>query len=709
MSTYDNELLSAVFDPSDGIAVLTMRMEGRVNKVNLTFTEGLVGAMDWLDGLDGLKGVVLTSGHRDFCVGADLDMVYEVRDPTALFATVGQFHQVHRRIETGVPWVAALAGSALGGGLEMALVCHNRICVDDGRILLGLPEVQLGVIPGGGGTQRLPRLLGIQKALEVMSTGNPLRPAKAKSVGLVQLVPDADSLLPAAKQWLADNPRAKQPWDRGAAWPGGVQPGTPDARNLFLAASAMAYKRTAGAYPAVESLLSAVQEGSTLVFERALEVEARHFTHLVISDQAKDMIRTLFFHKQAADKLVGLPKTEDPQIRKVAILGAGMMGAGLAFVCAKAGYEVVVRDIAEDAVARGQAHIDGQIARLKHLDDAARQQLAGRITATTELAAVQGADLVIEAVIEKLEIKHQVTRETEPLLAPNAIWASNTSAIPITDLAEASSAPERFIGLHFFSPVEKMPLLEVIRGQATSGETLARALAFGRSIKKTNVVVNDGYGFFTSRVFSSYMVEGAELVAEGHDPVLVEWAARTAGMVVPPLQVADEVSLSLAKHALQQGASYLGPEILERPGPKLLAALFDAGRPGKAGGAGFYDYKDGKRRGFWSGLSELSSGTPAETGVDVIAKRLMYAQLAETGRALEEGIVREHRDADVMSVFGIGFAPNTGGPLAMMDRIGLPALVAELDALAEAHGARYAPAPVLRRMAEAGERFFDEV
>ncbi|MEQ1571027.1 MAG: 3-hydroxyacyl-CoA dehydrogenase NAD-binding domain-containing protein [Myxococcota bacterium] len=711
MSDHHNDAFQGTFDAANGVATLTMAMPGRANKVNEGFIRGLEQALDWTKTLPGLKGIVLTSAHRDFCVGADLEMVYAERDPARIFAATQLFHRLHRRMETGVPIVAALGGSALGGGFELALACHHRVCVDDGRIQLGLPEVLLGVIPGGGGTQRLPRLIGLQAALELMSQGTQLRPDKAKAKGLIDaLVPTAAELVPAALAFLAANPSVKQPWDRsGFTWPGGIAAGSTDARNLFLAASAMAYQKTAGAFPAVEALLSAVQEGSLLKFDRALEVEGRHFAGLVVSDQAKDMIRTLFFHKQAADKQDGLPHVADAGVRKVAILGAGMMGAGLAVVCAKAGIEVVLKDIDAKAVEAGLAHVRSEIGRMKHLDDAGRKAITDRVSGTLDLAAVRGSDLVIEAVVENLAVKHAVTRETEPLLAPNGIWASNTSAIPITDLAAASAHPDRFVGLHFFSPVTQMPLLEIITGASTSEDTLARALAFGRAIKKTCIVVNDGYGFFTSRVFSSYILEGAQLVAEGHDPVLIEWAARTAGMVVPPLQVFDEVSLALGKHATEQAAAYRGREILDSPAVRLMLALVERGRNGKASGAGFYEYDNGKRKGLWKGLSELASPRPADTGLELLRDRLMFGQLAEVGRALDEGIVRQPRDAEVGAIFGIGFAPNTGGPLAYMDRIGLPAVVSRLDALADRYGDRYRPAPALRRMAERGERFFPAV
>ncbi len=709
MENHENAAFRGTFDPADGVAVLTFRMEGRANKINQVSLEGLSAALDWAYALPGLKGLVLTSGHRDFCVGADLEMIAAERDAARILEATRVFHALHRRMEKGpVPVVAALNGSALGGGLELALACHHRICVADGRLQLGLPEVMLGVLPGGGGTQRLPRMIGLQAALELLGSGDLLRPDKAKAKGLVDaLVATPEELIPAARAWIAANPKAKQPWDKsGFTWPGGAQPGTPDARNLLLAGSAMVYKRTAGAFPAVEAILSAVHEGSLVKFDRALEVEGRHFAALVVSDTAKDMIRTLFFHKQAVDKQEGLPRVEDAGVRKVAILGAGMMGAGLAVVCAKAGLQVVLKDIAADAVERGMKHVAEQIGKMKHLDEAGRKQLMDRVEGTLDLERVRGSDLVIEAVVENLKVKHAVTRETEPLLAENGIWASNTSAIPIGDLAAASAHPDHFLGLHFFSPVEKMPLLEIVVGPRTSEETLARGLAFGRAIKKTCIVVNDGYGFYTSRTFSAYIVEGAQLVAEGHDPRLVEWAAKTAGMVVPPLQVFDEVSLNLGRHAIEQGAEYKGREILEAPGVKLVFALAEAGRLGKIAGKGFYEYENGKRQGLWPGLADLVAPPPAETGLELVRQRLMMAQVAEVGRCLDEGILRAPRDAEVGAILGIGFAPNTGGPLAWADRYGLPALVRDLDALAERHGDRFRPAETFRRMAAANERFF---
>jgi len=691
---------------SDGIATLTLAMEGRANKINDVFIEGLARAWDEIEGHDAIRGVVLTSGHKDFCVGADLEMIYRERDPARLIGGLEVFNRVHRRMEMGVPVVAALAGSALGGGYELALATHHRIAVPG--IKVGLPEVSLGLIPGGGGTQRLPRLIGIQGALEVITQGQILRADKALAKKLVDEVVEPGELLDRAKAWLRDNPRAKQPWDESRFRWAPPRPGSADARNLFLGASAMAFKKTAGAFHAVEHAISAVQEGSLVDLDNALRIEGRHFAKLVVSDQSKDMIRTLFFFKQRADRQVALPHVDEHGFTKVSVLGAGMMGAGIAFLCAKAGLEVVLKDVDSGAVEAGLQHVRGQVGRMKWLSDEERKALLDRVTGTLDAADCAGSDLVIEAVPEKKTIKAAVTRETEPQLADGAVWASNTSALPITELAEASAHPERFIGLHFFSPVEKMPLLEIITGAETDEPTLARCLALGRAIGKTCIVVNDGYGFYTSRTFSAFILEGAQLVAEGHDPRLVEWAARSAGMPVGPLQVFDEVTLSLGHKALVQGAEYRGAELLDMPGVKLLFAMVEAGRGGKSAGAGFYRYEGGRRQGIWEGLADLVTETPDETGVELLQDRLLLAQLAEVGRCLDEGILRDPADAEVGGVFGIGFAPSKGGPLAYADRIGLPQLVAKLEALEARHGKRFAPADTFREMAAEGRTFFGD-
>ena len=711
------------------IATLTLVMPGRANRINAAFGQGMDGALTFLLGdakgvgrLEGLRGIIVATGHRDFCVGADLDWLITARDPADVMAMVRGLHGLFRRLETaGVPVVAAITGSALGGGYELALACHHRIALDDARIQVGLPEVNLGVIPGAGGTQRLPRMIGVQAALEILAQGQVLRAPKALAKGLIdQLAPSPQALRDLAVAWIQAHPGCKQPWDSDRfKWPGGSPDGELG-RNVFMAGAAMLFARTAGAFPAPEAVLMVVQEGGRLDFDAALQIEARAFTRLAVSDQAKDMIRTFFFHKSAAEKhegLPALPQGQDAGIRKVAVLGAGMMGGGLAYMAASAGYPVVLRDIRQQALDAAMDRARQQVARrLKHLPAAEQQAVLDRIHPTLELADLAGVDLVIEAVVENLGVKHKVIAEVEPLLAPDAIFASNTSALPISSLAQASAAPERFVGLHYFSPVEQMPLVEIIAGRHTDDRTLARCLDFARRTKKTPIVVADGYGFYTTRVFSAYILEGAQLVAEGRDPRLIEWGARRAGMVVGPLQVFDEVTLALGAHVLEDAIREVG-EMIDIPGTRLVAAMVQAGRLGKAHGAGFYDYKDGRRSGTWAGLSTLVGGLglPAVAAdpdpvaeARLLGRRLLLAQCAEVARRLDQGILLRHRDAEVGAIFGIGFAPNTGGPLALMDRIGLPELVAELDAMAAAWGPRFAPAPVLRHMAARGERFFPE-
>ena len=693
---------------NEGVATLTLKLPGRANVIGEAFGLALTEAITELEQAEGLSGVIVASGHKDFCAGADLDNLYRERDPAVIFEATTALNALYRRLETlGVPVVAALTGAALGGGYELALACHHRIALDSPRIQIGLPEVSLGVIPGAGGTQRLPYVIGIQPALEHIAAGQPVRAPKAKKIGLVDaLAPDVETLRSMALAWIADNRGFKQPWDRSSfTFPAGVQPGSEMARNVFVGASAFLYKKTTGCFPAAEAALNAVKDGLSLSFDRALEVEGRHFAKLATSDQAKDMIRTFFFHRNAVLKHEGLPTPVPHGFSKVAVLGAGMMGAGLAFITAKAGMDVVVKDISAEQLEKAQQHLGAQVKRLKHLSQEERDALYQRVAFTLEVEDLRGTDLVIEAVPEVLSIKHAETRRIEPLLSEDAIWASNTSAIPITRLAEAAEDKASFIGLHFFSPVEKMPLLEIILGADTDDRTLARCLSFGDAIKKTSIVVNDGYGFYTSRLFASYLMEGAQLVAEGHDPVLVEFAAKSQGMVMPPLKVFDEVSLALGVKAFKSRELILGEE-LDYAGIRLVEALVEQGRNGKLVKQGFYDWES---RRIWSGLAELVEETPEQTGLAYLGRRLMLAQAAEIGRILDEGILRNHRDADIGAIFGLGFAPNTGGPLAWMDRQGLPELVAELSEFAARDGERFTPSATLVRMAEQGERFYEAV
>jgi 3-hydroxyacyl-CoA dehydrogenase/enoyl-CoA hydratase/3-hydroxybutyryl-CoA epimerase len=708
-----NGALALDFDAQSGIATLTLDMP-KVNIINEAFGLGLREAMDWAESRDALRGIIIASAHRDFCAGADLDSLHAETDPARLALRVAELSSLYRRIETSkVPVVAALTGTALGGGYELALACHRRVAVDDARAKFGLPEVQLGVMPGAGGTQRLPRLIGVQAALELILQGSELRAPKALAKGLVdELAPNGEAVIAAAMAWIAENPTARQPWDnRGFRMPG-PRPTSSDGRNIFMAACAMLTKKTSGVFHAPQRAISAIQEGSALGIEAGLAIEARYFVELALGAQAKDMIRTLWFYRNAANKHEGLPRAEASGFERIAVLGAGMMGAGLAYVCAKAGFEVWLKDIDADALSRGVAHFESDLAKLKHLDEKRRAQIRARLHPTLELDEMQNMDLIIEAVFEDLELKHRVTRETQVCLSPTGVWASNTSAIPIGDLAEPFDRPDDFVGLHFFSPVEKMPLLEIIKGERTSEDCLARCLHFCRAISKLPIVVNDGYAFYTSRVFSAYILEGAQLVAEGYDPELIEWAARQAGMVVPPLQVFDEVTLTLGIKALKQSRKYLERSV-ELEGVELLEAMVNQHeRKGRSSGAGFYDYEAGRRVRLWPGLREL--GTAREESrtarelVVYLADRLLLTQCVQAANCVAEKIIERARDAEVGGVFGIGFAPNTGGPLTYMQGRGLAAVVSRLDEFAETVGPRYLPPDHLRELAAENGSYLQE-
>jgi 3-hydroxyacyl-CoA dehydrogenase/enoyl-CoA hydratase/3-hydroxybutyryl-CoA epimerase len=704
--TTKNKLANLGFE--DGIATISLNMP-KVNKINDDFGVTLQEALAWARGCSGLKGIIITSAHKDFCVGADIDRLYKERDPASLMKRLRELHGLYRSIETiGVPVVAALTGSALGGGYELALACHRRIALNSPKVQLGLPEVSLGVLPGAGGTQRLPRLVGIQVAMDCILQGKIVRAPKAKGIGLCDELADTrEGVLAAARTWILANPRAnKQPWDQGKPIPG-PQPGSNDARGMFMAACGMLTKKTAGAYPAPELAVAAMQEGLSLTFERALEVEARYFTRLATSDQAKDMIRTIWYHRTAAEKHEGLPSA-DLNVETIGIVGAGMMGAGLAFISAQAGLNVVLKDIQPETLDKAMEHAAQQAKNLRHLPKEQQEAIVARIKPTLSNDDLDGVDMVIEAVFENIDLKHKIQTELEPKLSKTGFWASNTSALPITDLAKISGHKDKFIGMHFFSPVEKMQLLEIITTADTSDETLGRALAYARLTKKLPIVVGDGYGFYTSRVFIAYILEGAQLVSEGHDPVVVEWAARSAGMVVAPLQVFDEVTLSLAVKGFAMGRRY--GKTLETTGVALIEKMVgDLDRPGKAAGRGFYDYKDGKRVGIWSELRSLAVGKPDDTSVELLQRRLLGLQAVEAARCVEQGVVKAYRDAEVGAIFGIGFAPNTGGPLSYIDRRGLAAFVAEMDDFAKKYGDRYAPPKLLRDMAAKGETFFERV
>lgn len=695
----------------DGILVATMDLPGRtMNVVGDTLMAGLAEAAERLATDPDVKGLVLTSAKSDFCAGGDLDNMFTWTRPEQPFEACNAMKQVLRRMETcGKPVVAALNGHALGGGLEIALACHARIAIDDPRLKIGQPEVKLGLLPGGGGTQRLPRLLGMQPALQLMLEGNDLNPQKALGLGLLtELASDRNDLMFKARSWCATHPKAQQPWDAPKfRWPGGDSR-TPAALQMFSIAPSIASVKSQGNYPAVQHILSCVFEGGLLDFDNACLVESRYFAACVMSPESKNMIGSLWFQLNAIKKGASRPQGVAPsRVRKLGILGAGMMGAGIAYVSAKSGIDVVLLDTVMDAAERGKAYsqglLDHAVKKGRSTHDK-RDALLAKITPTTDYALLEGCDLVIEAVFEDRAIKADVTAKAEARLAPTAVFASNTSTLPITGLAKASVRPAHFIGLHFFSPVDKMPLVEIIVGEQTSDETLARGFDYVLQIGKTPIVVNDSRGFYTSRVFGTYVMEGIAMLKEGVHPRSIEVAGLQAGMPMPPLALQDEVSLSLGLFVADQTKKDLAAEgkpHAEHPGMSVVRQLCEAGRIGKKVGKGFYDYtEDGKQ--LWPELTTLYPPAAQQPEARELVDRLMIAQANEAARCLEEGVLRSVADGNIGSIFGWGFAPFQGGALQYINAMGPAAFVARARELAARFGPRFQPAALVVKLAEQG-------
>ncbi|MCP2260742.1 3-hydroxyacyl-CoA dehydrogenase / enoyl-CoA hydratase / 3-hydroxybutyryl-CoA epimerase [Streptoalloteichus tenebrarius] len=705
------------------VVVLTMDAPGRsANTLDAAFRAAFAATVERLEAeRDEIAGVVLTSAKRTFLAGADLDEMLAVTDEHVprLTAELDGFKGLLRRLETlGRPVVALLNGSALGGGFELALACHHRICVDDPELRVGLPEVMLGLLPAGGGVTRYVRLLGLAAALPLLLEGKRLRPGRALRAGLLhELAPDVATGLDRAKEWIAANRDARQPWDTpGYAIPGGGLD-DPVVRQVTAAAPAMLRKRTHGTLPAPERILAAAVEGMAVDVDTAQRIETRYFADLVSGQVAKNMITAFWFQLNEVNagrsRPAGVPERA---VRRVGVLGSGMMGAGIARVTAEAGIEVVLKDVSAEVAERGLARIAGELAEsveAGRLAGAERDAVLARITPTGSDADLAGCDLVIEAVPENRELKNAVLAAAEEVVAetrPDAVVTSNTSTLPITGLATAVRRPERFCGLHFFSPVPKMPLVEIIRGRDSGDEALATAFDYVRRIGKTPIVVNDGRGFFTSRVFGTYATEGVAMVAEGVRPALVENQARLAGFPVSPLAVSDEVSLSLMWHIREQTAADLAAEgraLPDHPAfPVIDLMVNELGRAGRAAGAGFYDYpQDGPKR-LWPELTTRFH-RPERDDVDgrELRDRLLFVQALEAVRCLEDGVLTSVADANVGSIMGIGFPPWTGGVLQFVNGYGLSAFVARADELAAAHGERFAPPALLRERAAADKPF----
>ena len=701
----------------DGIATLTIDIPGKsMNVITPEFQADLAAAVARIADDSGVKAAILTSAKRDFMAGADLKDLVTAYDRGVSAAEAAGFsaeiNKLYRKLETcGKPVAAAMNGLALGGGLELALACHYRVLADAPKVVVGLPEVKVGLLPGAGGTQRLPRLIGIANALPLMAEGKHLKPAEALKLGVVHELAPPEAVVERARAWIGSGPEPVAPWDRkGFKVPGGAGQQNPGVAQTFMVGTALAAKVTWRNYPAPLAIMSAVYEGSQLPFDRALAVESKYFGKLLSGPVARNMMRTLFVNKGLADSLArrpeGVPRSK---VGRLGVLGAGMMGAGIAYVSAQAGIDVVLLDTSLEAAEKGKGYsrklLDKGIERGKVSREQA-DALLRKIHPTTEYADLAGCDLVIEAVFEQREIKADVTGKAEAVIGKDTVFASNTSTLPITGLAQASKRPRLFIGVHFFSPVDKMPLVEIILGKKTSPEALARALDYVAQLKKTPIVVNDSRGFYTSRVIGTIANEGQAMLAEGVAPALIENAARMAGFPVGPLAVSDEVTLELQWKIMRQTEQDLGGRFVRPVGYDVLRKMIDLGRLGRRQGGGYYDYPSDGAKHLWPGLHEHWPVAAEQPDVQEVMKRFLFIEALESARCMEEGVITHPADADLGSILGIGYPAWTGGAISYIETFGIPEFVAECQRLAKRYGPRFKPTRTLRRMAREGRRFY---
>lgn len=709
MQNIKNDLFEFVVG-EDGIGIFTInQVNNPTNLFSSAFINAYLEVAQQAIADDNIAGVIVTSGRSMFMPGADLRELNKMGgDPGGQLQGMLEMHTAFRAIETsGKPFVAAINGTAMGGGLELCLACHHRIVLNNIKIKLGFPESKVGLLPGGGGTVKAPYLMGIQNALMYLLQGLEVRPPKALKDGLIdELAENQEKMIAKAKEWIKNNPKPVQPWDNKKHRIPGGNIWTPNGMQVMMGAAGNLTKMTHGNYPAQRYILKVVHDGLQVPIDRALEIEARYFTKLVDSKEAKNMIRTGFMGIQAAKKGKARPKDEPKyEIKKLGILGAGMMGAGIAYVSAKAGMEVVLKDVTMEGAEKGKAYstklLDKAIKRGRSTEEK-KQALLSRITPTDDPSAMEGCDLVIEAVFEDPNLKDKVTKETEAVLAADKVYASNTSTIPITLLAQSSQRPEQFIGIHFFSPVDKMPLVEIIVGEKTEAKAIAAAVDYTVAIGKVPIVVNDSRGFYTSRCFGTFASEGIFMLEEGVPAAMVENVAKAKGMPVGPLAVTDEVTLTLGMHVYESDPSPNKAPYQTRMYEIQKNLVNKHERKGKKWGKGFYDYPEGGKKKLWPGLKELYNSNVDTLDKETVGKRILHRQALEAYRCLEEGVLRSTTDGDIGSVLGWGFPIYTGGALSYIDFVGMDQFIQDCDAFAEAFGPRWAVPDSLRAMAAAG-------
>ena len=713
---------------SDGVATITWNQpETSLNVMTFEGFQQLDGFVDDALADDAVKGVIITSAKNDFAGGMDLKVLAKMRDDAGdepaqgIFDGVMSIHHILRKIERagmepktnkgGKPVAWASPGTSAGIGTEIALSCHRRFVADNPKAKIGLPEILVGIFPGSGGTTRLVRMMGPMMAAPHLLEGKMLPPAKSKAAGVIDEVVPADELQARAKEWVLNASHADiiKPWDaKGYKMPGGA-PYHPAGYMTFVGAAAMVHGKTQGVYPAAKAMLSAIYEGALVDFDTAIRIEARWFTSVMLNPSSAAMIRSLFVNKGALEKGAVRPDQPDQRVKKVGIMGAGMMGAGIAIVSAMAGIEVVLIDRDQEAADKGKAYVesylDKGVARKKTTPEK-KDAVMALVTATTDYEALKGADLIVEAVFEDPGIKAEVTAKVEAVVGEDCIFATNTSTLPITELAKASKRPEQFIGIHFFSPVERMMLVEIIKGKQTGNRAVAKALDYVRQIRKTPIVVNDARFFYANRCIIPYINEGLRMVKEGVEPALIENAAKQLGFPLGPLQLNDETSIDLGVKIAKATRAAMG-DAYDDSADEVIFKLFDEGRLGRKSKSGFYNYDEkGKRTGLWEGLAENWPVADEQPDFTDVKHRLAMVQTLEAVRAYEQGVLEDIREGDVGAILGWGFMPWSGGPFSWLDILGADQAVTICDHLTETCGPRFTAPEMLRDLAAKGEGFY---